>query len=132
MIIQFTYRLPTAYRVAKTPPAKQKISVTLDADLVAALKANDSTTLSAQVNTAVRAEVARRMRSQALGEYLSRLGEERGPLDTPEDEAEIARYMRLLGEPSDAVEQDASAAGSAARPSGARHGATGECASRSG
>lgn len=79
-----------------TPPAKQKISVTLDADLVAALKANNGTTLSAQVNTAVRAEVARRMRSQALGEYLSRLAEERGPLDTPEDEAEIARYMRRV------------------------------------
>ncbi len=90
------------------PPAKQKLSVTLDADLVAALKANDSTTVSAQINTTVRAEVARRMRSQALGEYLSRLAEERGPLDTPEDEDETARYMRLLGGPSDAVEQDAS------------------------
>lgn len=80
----------------------------LDSDLVAALKANDSTTLSAQVNTAVRSEVARRMRSQALGEFLSRLAEERGPLDTPEDQAEITRYMRLLGGHSDAVEQDAS------------------------
>ena len=91
-----------------TPPAKQKVSVTLDADLVAALKADDSTTLSAQVNTAVRAEVARRVRSQALGEYLARLAEERGPLDTPEDEVEIARYMRLLGGPSDAAEQGVS------------------------
>jgi antitoxin CcdA len=47
------------------------------------------------------------MRSQALGEYLSRLAEERGPLNTPEDEAEIARYMCLLGGRSDAAEQDA-------------------------
>jgi hypothetical protein len=80
-----------------TPPVKRKVSVTLDADLVAAIEADDSTTLSAEVNAALRKEVARRMRNKALGEYLDQLAAERGALDTPEDEAEIRRHMRNLG-----------------------------------
>jgi antitoxin CcdA len=80
-----------------TSAAKRKVSITLDADLVAALEADDSTTLSAEVNSALRAEFTRRKRQQALADLLDRLADERGPLDTPEDEAEIARYMRLLG-----------------------------------
>jgi hypothetical protein len=80
-----------------TSPAKRKVSVTLDADLVAAVEADDSTTLSAEVNMALRAEFNRRKRQQALASLLDRLADERGRLDTPEDEAEIARYMRLLG-----------------------------------
>jgi antitoxin component of MazEF toxin-antitoxin module len=80
-----------------TTSAKRKVSVTLDADLVTALEAEDGTTLSAEVNSALRAEFARRKRQQALADLLGHLAEERGPLDTPEDEAEIARYMRLLG-----------------------------------
>lgn len=77
--------------------AKRKISVTIDADLVAALEADSDTTLSAEVNSALRAEFTRRRRQQALADLLDRLADERGKLDTPEDEAEIARYMRLLG-----------------------------------
>ena len=80
-----------------TTSAKRKVSVTLDADLVAALEAEDGTTLSAEVNSALRAEFTRRKRQQALADLLEHLAEERGELDTPEDEAEIARYMRLLG-----------------------------------
>jgi antitoxin component of MazEF toxin-antitoxin module len=80
-----------------TPPAKRKVSVTLDADLVAAMVADDGTTLSAEVNSALRAEVTRRKRHQALADLLDHLADERGRLDAPEDEAEIARYMRLLG-----------------------------------
>jgi antitoxin CcdA len=80
-----------------TSPAKRKVSITLDADLVAAVEADSSTTLSAEVNSALRAEVTRRRRQQALADFLDRLADERGRLDTPEDEAEIARYMRLLG-----------------------------------
>lgn len=80
-----------------TPPAKRKVSLTLDADIVAAIEADDSTTLSAEVNAVLRKEVARRMRNKALGEFLDRLATERGALDTPEDEAEIQRYMRALG-----------------------------------
>ncbi len=38
-----------------------------------------------------------RKREQALWELLDHLAQERGRLDSPEDEAEIARYMRLLG-----------------------------------
>ena len=80
-----------------TSPAKRKVSVTLDADLVAAMEADGTTTLSAEVNSALRAEFTRRQRQQALTSLLDHLAEERGALDTPEDEAEIARYMRLLG-----------------------------------
>ncbi len=80
-----------------TTSAKRKVSVTLDADLVEALEADTSVTLSAEVNSALRAEFTRRKRQQALADLLDNLASERGGLDTPEDEAEIARYMRLLG-----------------------------------
>jgi hypothetical protein len=80
-----------------TSPAKRKVSVTLDADLVAAMEADGGTTLSAEVNSALRAEFTRRKRQQALADLLDNLADERGRLDTPEDEAEIARYSRLLG-----------------------------------
>jgi Post-segregation antitoxin CcdA len=80
-----------------TSPAKRKVSVTLDADLVAAMEADSGTTLSAEVNSVLRAEFTRRRQQQALADLLDRLADERGGLDTPEDEAEIARYMRLLG-----------------------------------
>jgi antitoxin CcdA len=77
--------------------AKRKVSVTLDADLVAAMEADQKTTLSSEVNSALRAEFTRRRRQQALADLLDHLADERGRLDTPEDEAEISRYMRLLG-----------------------------------
>lgn len=80
-----------------TSPAKRKVSITLDADLVEAMEADGGTTLSAEVNSALRAEFTRRKRQQALADLLDHLAGERGRLDTPEDEAEIARYMRLLG-----------------------------------
>ena len=80
-----------------TSPSKRKVSVTLDADLVAAMEADGSTTISAELNSALRAEFTRRKRQQALADLLDHLAEERGRLDTPDDEAEIARYMRLLG-----------------------------------
>ena len=80
-----------------TNPAKRKVSITLDADLVAAVEAEGAQSLSAEVNSALRAEFTRRRRQQALAELLEHLAQERGSLDTPEDEAEIARYMRLLG-----------------------------------
>lgn len=88
-----------------TSTAKRKVSITLDADLVAALETAGSTTLSAEVNAALRAEFVRRKRQQALADLLDHLADERGRLDSPEDEDEIARYMRLLGgvaeEPTD-------------------------------
>jgi hypothetical protein len=36
-------------------------------------------------------------RQQALADLLDHLADERGELDTAEDQTEIARYMRLLG-----------------------------------
>jgi antitoxin CcdA len=80
-----------------TSSAKRKVSVTLDADLVAAMEDDGGTTLSAEVNSALRAEFTRRKRQQALADLLDHLADERGRLDTPEDEAEVARYIRLLG-----------------------------------
>jgi uncharacterized protein (DUF4415 family) len=59
-----------------TSSPKRKVSVTLDADLVAALEAEGGTTLSAEVNSALRAEFARRQRQQALGNFLDHLAEE--------------------------------------------------------
>ena len=92
-----------------TTVAKRKVSITLDADLVEALESQGSESLSAEINSALRAELARRRRQQALAQLLDHLAEERGSLDTPEDEAEIARYMRLLGGQPD--ESDALKAG---------------------
>jgi Arc/MetJ family transcription regulator len=45
-----------------TSLAKRKVSVTLDADFVAAMEADGVTTLSAEVNPALRAEFTRRKR----------------------------------------------------------------------
>ena len=75
---------------------KRKVSLSLDDDLIGELETN-SEALSAQVNDAVRHEVGRRRRQRALGALLDHMAAEAGPLDTEEDEAEIARYMRLLG-----------------------------------
>ena len=75
---------------------KRKLSLSLDDDLVAALETNTEA-LSAQVNEAIRHEVARRQREHALQALLGRLDAEAGALDTEEDEREIARFMRLLG-----------------------------------
>ena len=79
-----------------TNSAKRKVSITIDADLVEAVEAKGAV-LSAEINSALRAELARQQRQEALGEFLDRLAAERGRLDTAEDEAEIARVMRLLG-----------------------------------
>ena len=77
---------------------KRKLSLTLDDDLLVFLERN-SEALSSQVNEALRNEVARQRQQEALRSLLDRLSAQDGPLDTPEDEAEIARYMRLLGGP---------------------------------
>jgi antitoxin CcdA len=41
-------------------------------------------------------QTLRRRRQQALADLLDHLADQRRRLDTPEDEAEIARYMRML------------------------------------
>jgi len=73
-------------------PAKRKVSVSLDEDLVEELEREDQG-LSAQVNVAVRAELERRRRHRLLGEMLDQLDAELGPVD----ESLIEQYMELLG-----------------------------------
>lgn len=80
-----------------THEPKRKVSVTLDSDLVAEVEADGAENLSARVNAALRADLESRRRQRALGELLDKLAGERGQLDSAEDRAEIARYMRLLG-----------------------------------
>jgi hypothetical protein len=45
-------------------------------------------------------------RQLSLADLLDRLADERGRLDTPEDEAEIARYMRQLARGEDLSESE--------------------------
>lgn len=80
----------TWYASGMTAP-KRKVSVSLDEDLVAELEAGDEA-LSAQVNEAVRNELARRRRWRMLGEMLDELEQELGP----PDEKLVAKYMELL------------------------------------
>ena len=78
---------------------KRKVSLTLDADLVAELEKSDEP-LSAQVNAVILAEVERRRHQRGLRALLDYFDETDGPLDTEEDEREIQRFMRLLGGPA--------------------------------
>ena len=75
---------------------KRKVSLSLDEELIAEL-ASDDEGLSSQVNDAVRAEVDRRRQQRALEMLLAHLDESDGSLDSEADEAEIMRFMRLLG-----------------------------------
>ena len=75
---------------------KRKVSLSLDDDLVTELE-HDPDTLSVQVNAAVRNEVSARRRHRALVAFLDELDRLEGPMDSDADEAEIARFMRLLG-----------------------------------
>lgn len=77
---------------------KRKVSLSLDEELIAEL-ADDAEGLSSQVNDAIRVEVERRRRQRALEMLLEHLERSDGPLDAEEDEAEILRFMRLLGGP---------------------------------
>ncbi|MEZ4225987.1 MAG: type II toxin-antitoxin system CcdA family antitoxin [Polyangiaceae bacterium] len=71
--------------------AKRKISVSIDAELVAELEAAD-VALSAQVNDAVRDALARRRRQRLLGELLADLDRRHGEVSA----AAIAKYEALL------------------------------------
>ena len=74
--------------------SKQKVSLSLDADLVAEFERSGP--LSPQVNAALRAEVERRRRHSALAGLVPSMTETYGPLDTPEDRDAIDRYVELL------------------------------------
>jgi antitoxin CcdA len=79
---------------------KRKISVTVDAELLAEIEASGDD-VSARVNDALRSDLAPRRRQRLLAEFLDHLDETEGPLDTAEDEATIARFMQLLGGPQE-------------------------------
>jgi hypothetical protein len=77
---------------------KTKLSVTLDADVVDELRQRVGPRgLSAAVNHAVVAEVARLRRSAALDRWLAELETSDGPAD----EARVARFEALLCRPAD-------------------------------
>ena len=73
---------------------KQKVSLSLDADVVEALEARGP--LSPQVNVTLRAELQRARQAAGLDELVAALTERYGPLDTAEDKASIERYVELL------------------------------------
>ena len=77
-----------------TAPLKQKVSVSLDADLVAAFERDGP--LSTQINEALRTALQRRIHQHALAELLTEFDRQEGALDRPEDEAAIQRYVDLL------------------------------------
>lgn len=79
-----------------TPPPKRKVSISLDADLVDKFEAIGDGNLSARVNAALRKELEHELHLLALRELLDELAERDGPLDTPEDEAEIQRLMAQM------------------------------------
>jgi hypothetical protein len=73
---------------------KQKVSLSLDADLVAEFERGGP--LSPQVNEALRLEFDRRRRHAALQGLVVELADKYGPLDSPEDREAIERYVELL------------------------------------
>lgn len=85
-----------------TSTGKRKISVTIDAQLLDELE-EAGVNVSAQINEALSLELERRRRRAALGAMLDQMAAERGPLDSPEDEAMVRHYMRLLGGSPDAA-----------------------------
>lgn len=82
-------------RASSASPSKVKKTVTLDADLVAAIGDGN---LSAEVNEALSERVRRRQRTRSLRKYLDGYAVTEGPLD----EARVHEFMQLLGGPTDA------------------------------
>lgn len=72
-------------------PAKRRVTLTLDADLVEELE-RESQSLSAQIAAALRAELERRRRHRMLVEMLDQLDREDGPVE----EALVEKYVTLL------------------------------------
>ena len=73
---------------------KQKVSLSLDADIVAEFERGGP--LSTQINEALRAEFERRRHQAALGKLVERLKAEFDGRDTEEDRAAIAQYREML------------------------------------
>jgi hypothetical protein len=77
-----------------TVSPKQKVSLSLDADLITEFEKDGP--LSTAVNDALRSEWERRRHAHALDELLVAYEREHGALDTPADLAAIERYVDLL------------------------------------
>ncbi len=73
------------------PLTKRRVSVSLDEDLVEELEREEEG-LSAQVNTAVRAELERRRRNRLLTELLAELEAKYGPVE----DSLVEKYVGLL------------------------------------
>ena len=71
---------------------KRKVSVSLDADLVAELERADEA-LSTQVNDAIRTQLEQRRRQRELGELLDELEAIDGKLE----QALVDKYLEILG-----------------------------------
>ena len=82
--------------------AKRKITVTVDADLVAELRAGEEA-MSAVVNQALAAHFERRARQAALGELLAEWESRLGPID----EAAVAAAREAFDE-ADGIAREAS------------------------
>jgi hypothetical protein len=80
-----------------SPPATPKVkkTVTLDADLVAAIGDGN---LSSEVNEALSDRVHRLQRARSLRTYLDQYTATEGAVD----EAQVQEFMQLLGSPSGA------------------------------
>ncbi len=94
--------------------AKRKISVTLDADLLAELEQGEGG-VSAQLNDALRAEIRRRRQAAGWQAVLDELLDDDGPLDTPEDLAAMARMEEQWRELDRAAERRATPSGTTPR-----------------
>ena len=73
---------------------KQKVSLSLDADVVEALETLGP--LSPQVNATLRAQLEQVRRAAALDALVAELVARHGPLDDDADRAAIERYVELL------------------------------------
>jgi len=71
--------------------SKVRKTITLDPEVIDVL-GGDDVALSATINEILRDEVERRQRAAALSGLLSRLEDERGPVDPDE----VAQFRRLL------------------------------------
>ncbi|MGQ0466501.1 MAG: type II toxin-antitoxin system CcdA family antitoxin [Sporichthyaceae bacterium] len=75
--------------------AKQKITVTVDEDLVEAVRAEGHATLSAVVNAALAREVDRRARHAALGRMLAEWEAAEGPVSAVDEAAAREAFAEL-------------------------------------
>lgn len=75
---------------------KRKVSLSLDEDLVEAFEAMSPGGLSPEINETLRQEYDRRQQQQRLRDLLDELSMQDGPLETAEDQQEIARLQELL------------------------------------